>query len=107
MVDNVNDWNDYLDNFVKTFEFELQKEVRETIARWQREGKIEDIIKSALNSRLDGYEERMKDVETNTNRGKDISNEIDSGLNSFHLSTGEYYAGNVILSPYKRIYGMG
>jgi hypothetical protein len=27
MVDNVNDWNTYLDNFVKTFDTDLQEQV--------------------------------------------------------------------------------
>ena len=38
MVDNVNDWNDHIDNFIENFEFELQKEVQNTITRWQNEG---------------------------------------------------------------------
>ena len=61
MVDNINDWNDYLDNFVENFEFELQEEVQSTIERWQSEGKLDDIINSALNTRLDTFED-----ETNT-----------------------------------------
>ena len=57
MVDNVNDWNDYLDNFVENFEFELQVEVKETLTRWQNEGRLDDIINSALTTRLDTFED--------------------------------------------------
>lgn len=53
MVDNVNDWNDYLDGFVENFEFELQEEVQSTITKWQNEGLLDGIIESALNTELD------------------------------------------------------
>ena len=53
MVDNINNWNDYLDNFVENFEFELQEEVQSTITRWQNEGLLDEIIASALNTELD------------------------------------------------------
>lgn len=53
MVDNQNNWIDYLDNFVENFEFELQEEVQSTITRWQNEGLLDGIIESALNTELD------------------------------------------------------
>lgn len=53
MVDNVNDWNDYLDNFVENFEFELQEEVKNTLTRWQDEGLLTTIINEALQTKVD------------------------------------------------------
>ena len=59
MVDNINNWNDYLDNFVENFEFELQEEVQSTIERWQNEGLLDGIIESALNTELDNVKKRL------------------------------------------------
>lgn len=59
IVENVNDWNEYLDDFVKNFEFELQEEVQSTIRKWQETGLLDDIINNALNIRLDDVEETL------------------------------------------------
>ena len=59
MVDNQNSWNDYLENFVENFDFELQEEVKATITRWQNEGLLEDIISSAINTRIDEIDQRV------------------------------------------------
>ena len=63
MVDNQNKWNDYLDNFVENFEFELQEEVKSTITRWQNEGLLDDIIESALNTELDNVKLQLEEIE--------------------------------------------
>ena len=65
MVDNVNDWNEYLDNFVETFEFELQKEVQSTIEKWQNEGLLDGIIESALNTELDNVKTQLAQIAIN------------------------------------------
>ena len=59
MVDNINNWNTYLDNFVESFEFELQEEVQSTIERWQSEGLLDGIIESALNTELDNVKAQL------------------------------------------------
>lgn len=59
MVDNVNDWNEYLDGFVDNFEFELQEEVKATISKWQDEGLLDDIISAALDTELDNVNTQM------------------------------------------------
>ena len=66
MVDNINNWNTYLDNFVENFEFELQEEVQSTIERWQSEGLLDGIIESALNTELDNVKTQVAE-NTNTN----------------------------------------
>ena len=63
IVENVNDWNEYLDDFVKNFEFELQEEVKSTITRWQNEGLLDDIISSALNTELDNVKLQLEEIE--------------------------------------------
>jgi len=50
MVDNINDWNTYLDQFVLTFDTELQEKVTLVIQDWQASGVLDDIISSALNT---------------------------------------------------------
>lgn len=67
IIKNVNDWNDYLDNFVNNFEFELQEEVQRTITKWQNDGFLEDIINAALNTRVDEVEEVVGDIQTSLN----------------------------------------
>lgn len=67
IVKNVNDWNEYLDNFVNNFEFELQEEVQRTITKWQNDGFLEDIINAALNTRVDEVEEVVGDIQTSLN----------------------------------------
>ena len=62
MVDNQNNWIDYLDNFVENFEFELQEEVQSTIERWQSEGLLDDIIGSVLTTELDDVKTQLEDL---------------------------------------------
>jgi hypothetical protein len=62
MVDNINDWNDYLDNFVENFEFELQEEVKSTITKWQNEGLLDSIIESALTTELDNVKAQLAQI---------------------------------------------
>ena len=64
MVDNQNNWIDYLDNFVENFEFELQEEVQSTVERWQSEGLLDGIIESALNTELDNVKTQLAEMET-------------------------------------------
>ncbi len=63
MVDNQNNWIDYLDNFVETFEFELQEEVQSTITKWQNEGLLDGIIESALNTELDNVKTQLAETD--------------------------------------------
>ena len=57
MVVNQNNWNDYLDNFVKTFEFELQEEVINTLSDWQNSGFLDVVIDTALQTQMDVLED--------------------------------------------------
>lgn len=44
MVDNINEWNEYLDEFVKTFDKRLQPFVTNLINEWLDDGTLADII---------------------------------------------------------------
>lgn len=48
MVDNVNEWNDYLDSFVQTFDKELQEKVTDILIEWEDAGLLGQILKDAL-----------------------------------------------------------
>ena len=56
MVDNVNDWNNYLDIFVKTFDKNLQGKVIETLGEWQESGLLDVVIDEALQTEMDTLE---------------------------------------------------
>lgn len=53
MVDNVNDWNERLDEFVKTFDSELQETIRNILTEWQNSGFLKVIIGEALQTEID------------------------------------------------------
>ena len=48
MVDNINDWNEYLDDFVATFDENLQGKVVSTLREWQDSGFLDVVIDEAL-----------------------------------------------------------
>lgn len=48
MSDNINEWNNYLDDFVKTFDKNLQDTVYNTLKEWQDTGELEVIINEAI-----------------------------------------------------------
>jgi hypothetical protein len=48
MTDNVNSWNTYLDNFVKSFDADLQATVEKTLSDWQASGFLDTVITNAL-----------------------------------------------------------
>ena len=84
MVDNINNWNDYLDNFVLTFDVKLQEEVQSTIEKWQSEGLLDDIIESALNTELDSINIRITNVD-NSKRDKSVkitSSDLDTSTDA-------------------------
>lgn len=48
MTDNVNDWNTYLDEFVKTYDIELQSTVSNTIDKMNEDGVLAQIINQTV-----------------------------------------------------------
>lgn len=116
MVDNINDWNDYLDGFVDNFEFELQEEVKTTIEKWQDEGLLDDIISSALTTDLARVESelsgRIDSVENSTLpvvehertlklRKKPIKGRIEIPSTGFSFGVGLYRTAKGIEHDYK------
>ena len=88
MVDNVNDWNEYLDGFVDNFEFELQDEVAQTLERWESEGKLEEIIVLALGDEVDRLDMELDSVRQGQS---DLSGEVEFIKENF-VSVREYGA---------------
>lgn len=67
MVDNVNGWNDYLQEFVSTFDDNLRDEVSRILKDWQKDGTLKVVITESLNSRMDNVEKDMVDFRTDIN----------------------------------------
>lgn len=56
MADNINDWNAYLDEFVKTWDKNLRTQVVNLLREWQEDGTLEVIIDEALQTQMDELE---------------------------------------------------
>ena len=55
MVDNVNNWNTYLDDFVLQFDTELHDTLTTILTDWQISGFLDEVITNALQWDLDNY----------------------------------------------------
>lgn len=85
MVDNQNNWNDYLDNFVENFEFELQEEVQSTIERWQSEGLLDDIIGNVLNTEINNVMAQLEDTRNEMQKFKGHTNSDEAVTNLLNI----------------------
>lgn len=65
MVDNVNNWNIYLDKFVKDFDKELQDTVTDILTEWQDSGFLNIVINEALQTQIDSVEKRVDNATRN------------------------------------------
>lgn len=88
LVDNVNNWNTRLDDFVKTFDADLQGKVTETLQAWQQDGTLDVIINQALQTQIDDITNPKKiDIGAFRNVVTDISDfisqKITEGYNWF------------------------
>lgn len=75
MVDNVNEWNNYLDDFVIKFDTELQQTVTDILSDWQTTGFLDFVINEALDTKYHEMDERI-------NATKADKTELQTGLNS-------------------------
>jgi hypothetical protein len=48
LITNVNNWNDYLDDFVSKFDTDLQQTVTDILTDWKNSGFLDEIIKEAV-----------------------------------------------------------
>lgn len=77
MVDNVNNWNAYLDGFVNTFDKELQKTVTSILSDWQDSGFLDVVISDALQTQIDDVEAKTNhNTEDLLGRGYDITRSV-------------------------------
>ena len=59
VIDNVNELNKYMDEFVQKFDKDLQNNVIETLSKWQEDGTLDIIIDIALQTQIDDVEEKI------------------------------------------------
>ena len=62
MVDNVNSWNTYLDEFVRQFDTELQNTVTTILEDWDASGFLAKLINEYTNERIDVVENNIERV---------------------------------------------
>lgn len=48
LTDNVNDWNDYLEEFTRQYDEDVQKKVDEILKQWKEDGTLDDILNHAI-----------------------------------------------------------
>lgn len=65
MVDNQNDLNKIVDNFVQTFDKNLQEKVIDTLREWQESGFLDIIIDEALQTQIDDVSDRLAQMTYN------------------------------------------
>ena len=65
MVDVMNNWTNYLDNFVQQFEFDLQVKVTETLNEWYTSGFLATIITAAIGNQFETLETQLNELEVN------------------------------------------
>ena len=83
MTDNINEWNTYLDDFVNTFDTNIQETVATTLTEWQESGFLHDIISNALQTQMDDLEEQMNQMARNKlDKGKVKRSELDRSSDS-------------------------
>lgn len=63
MVDVMNNWTTYLDNFVQQFEFDLQVKVTETLNEWYTSGFLATIISAAIGNQFAVLEGKITQIE--------------------------------------------
>lgn len=81
MVDNVNGWNTYLDDFVNTFDSELQEKVVTVLKGWQESGFLNVVIAEGLQWQLDDY------IETNEQNLLTINEKLAHNTNDLNTKS--------------------
>lgn len=61
MVDNINEWNTYLEGFVEQFDKDLQNNVISILKEWQESGFLDVVIDHALQTQIDKVENTVKE----------------------------------------------
>lgn len=59
MTDNVNKWNEYLEDFVNTFDKDLQNKVKDILSEWQQSGFLEVVVSEALETQYREMDNRL------------------------------------------------
>lgn len=96
MVDVMNNWTQYLDNFVLQFETNLQSSVSDILNEWYNDGKLADLINLDI---LGEIEAQLNDLKTNINLvGINAHTSFGSAINK--VLSDAVAAGNTSVSIY-------
>lgn len=107
MVDNVNSWNEYLDNFKASFDTDLQETVETVLTEWEKTGFLSEIIKKVTTNRLDEIEADLLKLNTDkvdkdgsgqitwANVGQDVRNRISGATPTAGLGANDVLSYNI------------
>lgn len=107
MVDNVNSWNEYLDNFKASFDTDLQETVETVLTEWEKTGFLSEIIKKVTTNRLDEIEADLLKLNTDkvdkdgsgqitwANVGQDVRDRISGATPTAGLGANDVLSYNI------------
>ena len=107
MVDNVNSWNEYLDNFKASFDTDLQETVETVLTEWEKTGFLSEIIKKVTTNRLDEIETDLLKLNTDkvdkdgsgqitwANVGQDVRDRISGATPTAGLGANDVLSYNI------------
>lgn len=72
IIDNINDLNNYMDDFINQWQGEMKEEVKETLTTWKNDGVFDDIITVVLEGELDIVRGDIEDINNEITRIKDM-----------------------------------
>lgn len=83
MTDNVNDWNNYLDQFVQTFDTKLQDNVRDMVYELYDSGKLAELTAQVIDAVQDQIDDINSEVDTISSDVDIIGNKTDELYNVY------------------------
>lgn len=87
MVDNVNEWNTYLNEFVEQFDTELQNTVIGVLNDWNETGFLAELINQYTNERIDVVVENLQLLDNKKiDKGNASVHDINTNLGKFDES---------------------
>lgn len=97
-IQNVSDWNDWLQEFVNTFDSNLQNVVKNTVQEWIDDGTIQVIISEALQWELDEFkletDGKFDGVSNDINELRDYTDNEISSVEQKLLLTPDLFDGD-------------
>lgn len=118
IIDNINDLNKYMDDFIKTWQKDLQQEVARTLQEWRESGFLEDIILEVYGNKLDEIDKRIDFIDQRfvniawlgakgdgiTDNTQIFENAL-AEYNTIYIPNGEYIVNGLEIPANKRLIG--